>query len=433
MPDRPAGAVEGAQDTVALETSALEAMMAAVLFRPAPAPQQTDVTPAVPVASVLRQVEITPAMAEASAPQPVDPTMASVTFASRQVDEASSLSAASTVTYSNLKPAVPTRDVGTAVEMVTLATAADALIQSEDGTVSIEAPDAASGVMRIAAQAAQRLAPARNKAGGVSTDTSDVSTFDVEASVATIGSPDDATAPAIPSAVSSAETASTPLGLLEGMSGVETVEGSTPMVRPDMRVAVPADDAVEPDLGNASARAALVSNLSPMTDTGSTVPVAATKASMIQSLPVAAQVAETVRAAVMRGDHEIRLLLNPGDLGRIDIRITEQNGVLQLRLGASHASTRDLLAREMPVLQQALEARDLRVERIQVSHSGSASADGSGAAWQQGSGRQWQQRERDGSPAWSPVANLTQSERGQQEAPRGPRVIRHHGVLDRVA
>jgi flagellar hook-length control protein FliK len=146
-------------------------------------------------------------------------------------------------------------------------------------------------------------------------------------------------------------------------------------------------------------------------------------------MPVATQVAETVHAAVLRGDHEIRLLLNPGDLGRIDIRITEQDGVLRLHLDASRGATRELLEREMPALQQALEARDLRVARIQVSHSGSASADGSGAAWQQGFGGQGQQRERDGSPVWSPV----QADSGLREARRAPRIIQHHGTLDRVA
>ena len=163
-----------------------------------------------------------------------------------------------------------------------------------------------------------------------------------------------------------------------------------------------------------------------------TAPVAAAKASGVQSLPVASQVAETVRSAVLRGDHEIRLVLNPGDLGQIDIRISEQGGVLQLWLEATKGSTHDLLAREMPALRQALEARDLRVERIQVSNSGSASAEGSGSAWQQGGRHGQQSRDRDGSPAWSPVAGLDGARSGQ-EARRAPRVIRHHGVLDRVA
>ena len=163
-----------------------------------------------------------------------------------------------------------------------------------------------------------------------------------------------------------------------------------------------------------------------------TTPVAAAKASGVQSLPVASQGAETVRSAVLRGDHEIRLVLNPGDLGQIDIRISEQGGVLQLRLETTKGSTHDLLAREMPALRQALEARDLRVERIQVSNAGSASADGSGSAWQQGGRHGQQSRERDGSPVWSPVAGLDGAQ-SRQEARRAPRVIRHHGVLDRVA
>lgn len=405
-----------------LETSTLEAMMAAVLFRPAPVPQPSGVTPDVPVASAPRQAGVTPDVSVVSAPQ--------------QADTSSSVTPASVAGPSRVQPAMSAREA----DVAALAKAVAARSHSRDGSTSIEAPpvtpDPASEAMRVAAQAAQRLTPMRGKAAGVSRDATALSMSDVEAAVATMGQPDDATAPAVTPPVRPAETASTPLGLLEGMSGVEaveTVEVSTSTVKPDMRAAVSADGRDLADVGDRSARAVLVSNSSPMTDAGSTAPVSAARAGGIQSLPVAAQVAETVRAAVLRGDHEVRLLLNPRDLGRIDIRITEQNGVLQLRLDASRGSTRDLLAREMPVLQQALESRDLRVERIQVSHSGSASADGSGMAWQQGFGRQGQQREHDGSPAWSPVASLTQSGRTQQEARRAPRMIRRQGVLDRVA
>lgn len=452
MPDRPAGAVEGAQDTVALETSALEAMMAAVLFRPAPVPQQVDVASASAAASAGDQAGamsatspafgVMPATSETSISGQPDLAAAAESSVAPHMDGAPDVSEASASMLSAIKPTMIARDAGAAAAGAVLADNA----QTDDSASLIElsaiTPDAVGEAMRVATQgvaarAGQRPVPTRGKGTDVAREGNVMSESDVEAMSATMGamgSTDDGTASAVTPPVNPAETASMPLSLIEGMSDVEAVEVFTSTVRADMRTAVPADDAEPADAGDNVARAGLTSGLSPMTDADNTVPVAAAKARGVQSLPVAAQVAETVRSAVLRGDHEIRLLLNPGDMGRIDIRITEQNGVLQLNLNASHGSTRDLLAREMPVLQQALEARDLRVERIQVSHSGSASSDGSGAAWQQGFGRQGQQQEgRDGSPAWSPVASLTPSGRGQQEAHRAPRVIRHHGVLDRVA
>lgn len=450
MPDRPAGAVEGAQDTVALETSALEAMMAAVLFRPAPVPQQVDVVSASAAASAGDQAGamsatsaspafgVMPATSETSILGQAD--LAAVTTESSVVPHmggAPDMSEASAGALSAIKPTMIARDVSASAAGAVLADDAHA----DDAASLIElpavTPDAVGEAMRVATQVGQRPIPMRGKGTDVTRGGNVISESDVEAMSATMGvmgSTDDGTASAVTPLVSPAETASTPLGLLEGMSDVEAVEVFTSTARAGTRAAVPADDAEPADAGDNVARAGLTSGLSPMTDADNAVPVAAARPGGVQSLPVAAQVAETVRSAVLRGDHEIRLLLNPGDMGRIDIRITEQNGVLQLNLNASHGSTRDLLAREMPALQQALEARDLRVERIQVSHSGSASSDGSGAAWQQGFGRQGQQQEgRDGSPAWSPVASLTPSGRGQQEAHRAPRVIRHHGVLDRVA
>lgn len=382
MPDRPAGAAEGAQDT-----GALEAMMAALLFRPAPAPEQTGATPAAPVTSAIAGPSGTSAAA--------------------------------------MDAGVVDAPAGGAALAKMAATQAGPDGDTASMAARAAAPDAATEAMRAAARAALADAGALRKTDGGVRDASAAPASAAQAAGLTTGPSGGAAAPA--------ETASTSLGLLEGMSGVEAVASPTTAVQPDVRVSVRADGAGTPEAGAVPARAAPVPGSASMAEAGGGAPVAAAKASGIQSLPAAAQVAETVRAAVSRGGHEVRLLLNPGDLGRIDIRITEQDGVLRLRLDASRGSTRDLLVREMPALQQALESRDLRVERIQVSHSGPAPAGGSGAAWQQGSGRQGQQRERDGPPAWSPVATLAQPEGGQQETGRAPRVIRHHGVLDRVA
>lgn len=450
MPDRPAGAAEGVREPVALESSALEAMMAAVLFRPAP--QQSDVmsvtaaasasdqaggASVLPAASMSQQAGAMPSRAaqapRASQQEDVVPTASGVS--ALEMGIASGVPDVSAGSLSGMKPTVIVSNTKIPGDGSALAEAMATGLQPDTADAvdpAVAGSGAMSEAMRVALQGAQRSIPTRGRGTDVSRDTSGMSDSGAEALPVTLDLPDGIVSASTSSAVT-AETAAVPMGWPAGMADVESVEVFIPTAKAGTNSAASADDA-EIGVGDNAARTGFTSNALPMTDAANTAPVSATKAGGVQSLPVAAQVAETVRSAVLRGDHEIRLLLNPGDLGRIDIRITEQNGVLQLRLDASHGSTRDLLAREMPMLQQALEARDLRVERIQVSHSGSTSADGSGGAWQQGSNRQGQQQgERDGSPAWSPIASLTQSGRDEQGAHRAPRVIRHHGVLDRVA
>ncbi len=166
----------------------------------------------------------------------------------------------------------------------------------------------------------------------------------------------------------------------------------------------------------------------------------------LDSLPLEPQIASTVHSAVLRGAHEVRLLLNPPELGRLDIRIMHTADGLLIRLDATQSSTRELLDRQMPGLQQALEARDLRVERIEIGSrddSDGASMQGRSQGWGQGGQRGQGQQGRDAqgdAPAWSPVAALerrgadvrTASQSGGTER-RAPRVIRHAGTLDRVA
>lgn len=425
MPDRPAGAVEGERDAVVLDASALEAMMAVVLFRPVPESPETDAPPASPSVLAQHAVGLKPVAL-------ATPALRSVEAAPATAEATPILAPARGVPNLEVSPAIPDRDSGasTGRPIAGVAEARDAL-QWSDGTGFVDAtvpsPETPAAAVQVVTLAAQRITT-RSKAVGGYPDADAIPAFDGEVAIVTMEASDSSMAPPPTPAAAPGETVSSPLGLLEGISGDEAVLVS----RLDARGA-DGGDVEAPHVEGVSARPVSVSGQTPVGDLPGATSVAAAKVSGVQSMPLATQVAETVRAAVLRGDHEIRLLLNPGDLGQIDIRITEQGGVLRLQLDASRSPTRDLLAREMPALQQALEARDLRVERIQVSHSGPASADGSGAAWQQGFGGQRQHQERDGSPAWSPVANLAQSADGEREARRAPRIIRHHGTLDRVA
>ena len=115
--------------------------------------------------------------------------------------------------------------------------------------------------------------------------------------------------------------------------------------------------------------------------------------------------ADSVRGAVINGDTEVRLRLDPPEMGSLEIHIARQDGAIRIRVEATLASARDVIEQALPALQQALEARDIRVDRLEVrtmseSASGRSMTEQGG---QSGGGRQPQQ---DGAPEWSPVAAI---------------------------
>jgi flagellar hook-length control protein FliK len=105
-------------------------------------------------------------------------------------------------------------------------------------------------------------------------------------------------------------------------------------------------------------------------------PPVAPEVASVESLPAAgtprqlgSRIAETVHAAVMRGDNEVRLVLNPPELGRLDIRIVDARDGLLVAMEATTNEARELISRALVSLQAALEARELRVDRLTVEHS----------------------------------------------------------------
>jgi flagellar hook-length control protein FliK len=133
--------------------------------------------------------------------------------------------------------------------------------------------------------------------------------------------------------------------------------------------------------------------------------VNATRVLNAATLP--AEVADTVRTAVFHGDSEVRLVLNPPDLGHLDIHITRGEHGLRIVMEASQAGARDLIDRSITGLHQALEARDVRVDRLEVraTDTGRGSLNTS-AGGQQSGGGAFNGSQGEDTPEWSPVAML---------------------------
>lgn len=122
----------------------------------------------------------------------------------------------------------------------------------------------------------------------------------------------------------------------------------------------------------------------------------------------ASDLAGTVRRATLVGDNEVRLLLNPPELGHVDVRITDSPDGLRVVMEAANAEARELIERHLPALRAALEARDLRIDRVQIDRAFEASEED---ALGRGS------RDALGNESGNPRGFNEEGERGHEAAP----------------
>jgi flagellar hook-length control protein FliK len=160
-------------------------------------------------------------------------------------------------------------------------------------------------------------------------------------------------------------------------------------------------------------------------EAASTAPAADTGAPTTEADVFTAELASTVRRATLLGDRELRLLLNPPELGHLDVRIVESPDGLRVVLEATSAEARELIERQLPALRAGLEARDLRIDRLQVERPTQQVASGAGNDLDGGMQHGMpDHRGSDGtgreSVPWSPVASLAG---GRAAADGGPNAV----------
>jgi len=169
----------------------------------------------------------------------------------------------------------------------------------------------------------------------------------------------------------------------------------------DIEVGMPSGEAV-----TASQDVAVVQTQPSTVTTGFISAVdAPVAARVVTAAEMPSAVADSVQSAVLAGESEVRLVLTPPDLGHLDVTVSSIDGALRVRVEASQAATRDLLEQSMPLLHQALEARELRVDRLEVraTDTGRGSLDTSGSGERSGFGGG---DSSDGQPDWSPLASV---------------------------
>lgn len=78
------------------------------------------------------------------------------------------------------------------------------------------------------------------------------------------------------------------------------------------------------------------------------------------------QIAETVVWHLGKGEQEVRIRLNPKDLGQIDVSIKLEGEHVDVRFDAADASVRDVVQTSLPQLASLLSARGLTLDQAQV-------------------------------------------------------------------
>lgn len=111
---------------------------------------------------------------------------------------------------------------------------------------------------------------------------------------------------------------------------------------------------------------------------------------MVAGADVTAQVQDGLSRALERGARQIRVRLEPPDLGVVDIRVREIGGRLEVTLAASRPDVHQALEAGREGLRSALAASGFTVQRVEVQPGFAASGHGllgggqSGTGWSAG-------------------------------------------------
>lgn len=132
---------------------------------------------------------------------------------------------------------------------------------------------------------------------------------------------------------------------------------------------VPSDDASpSPTIQNLASLAALAP-AEPMRHTPLAAAPQATVVDIAQP-QAPRQIAETVAWHVGKGVSEVRIRLNPEDLGPLDIQIKLDGDKVNVRFDMADSSVRDVVQTSLPSLSSLLSARGLQLDQAQVFSQG---------------------------------------------------------------
>ena len=235
----------------------------------------------------------------------------------------------------------------------------------------------------------------------------------------------------LPIAASQPATAAAPQGLFAGLwvDAVVTPRGPAP-AREDLPIGETWNDLLASDpFAAATPQASVPTTQDPAQTLDATRSTVATTGPESQSRHVTAhQVIDQVVPAVVaskQGGHEVRIRLNPPELGSLLVDIRVRDGVVSARLEATQPTTQQLVTDNLGLLRDGLAQQGLTVDRIEVTLAESPLGRD-----QTSSNRQGNQSSRDDAP----VPYLDSPEQppatpGQRAVP-APKFIRVNQGLD---
>ena len=117
------------------------------------------------------------------------------------------------------------------------------------------------------------------------------------------------------------------------------------------------------------------------------------------------RLADSVQRAVRVGANECRLELHPPELGQLRVRVVEAVDGVRVTVAAASREATELIQQQLPLLRLALEARELRVDRLDIRQEDfqadlSDSGDAGAEAHDRTDGSDDEQ------PLWSPLAGM---------------------------
>ncbi len=93
---------------------------------------------------------------------------------------------------------------------------------------------------------------------------------------------------------------------------------------------------------------------------------------------IAPQIAKGLASLLQRKGGRMQIRLNPEALGRVQVDLRIEAGVVRVRLDAEQEQARQLLGNELDRLRLMLERQGLRVERLEIVPHGPEARDGAG-------------------------------------------------------
>ncbi|MGN0435301.1 MAG: flagellar hook-length control protein FliK, partial [Wujia sp.] len=86
----------------------------------------------------------------------------------------------------------------------------------------------------------------------------------------------------------------------------------------------------------------------------------------INEADIVKQIIDDIKANVTRDTRSLEIKLNPENLGKISITVTEKEGVMQARIIADNEAARNAIETSLSLLKEAFDNQELKVDAVEV-------------------------------------------------------------------